>query len=516
LALVAAAGTGLCFAAPASAFILQNIGSCKPGQTWDTSRHVKVRVLDDSVADYAKIRGTPVGTVREQMDRDIDAVIELWNSVPGSRLVLERGSGISGDSNLQLPSQDNFGDNTIVIGFTDGTFTDSPDAEAETEDGSSDACTITRRHIRFRKTSDASHFFHWTFGPPDNSDCDFGASYNPTCRAFFTKDQPRPTSKPVPITFLGVLTHEMGHAIGLAHPTDNYAVMAQNFGTWLRGKNEVLHTQLLPDDMAGVLALYGKSDGATPLDISVSNTWYESAIERARDAKDKKNCIAQFAAVAKASDALQSATGSATARQVSTGGGTSQGGSNNDLVEALTQASNALRVCEDALNADQVNYCQISSRADDWASMLAGVGAFCGVNKTTGSAFAPASQKICPGKQIQLRYTLNNHTKLHDVLIKSEVWLSSDTALNMQDGSDTESPDIREFTLRAASSAPVGHVFRLPAKVPADSKGNTYVFVRAVPYDVNTGTSLLETEADQWNNAIMVRHLITVDPAACS
>src|SRR5262249_42367293 len=151
--------------------ILQNIGSCKPGQTWDTSRHVKVRVLDDSVADYAKIRGTPIGTVREQMDRDIDAVIELWNSVPGSRLVLERGSGISGDSDLQLPSQEDFGDNTIVIGFTDGTFADSPDAEAETEDGSSDACTITRRYIRFRKTSDPSHFFHWTFGPPDNSDC---------------------------------------------------------------------------------------------------------------------------------------------------------------------------------------------------------------------------------------------------------------------------------------------------------------------------------------------------------
>jgi hypothetical protein len=527
LALVAATAGSFCFTAPASAFILQNVGSCKPGQAWDTSRHVKVRVLDDSVSDYARIRGTPASTVREQMDRDIDAVIKLWNSVPGSRLVLERGSGISGDRDLQLPSQDNFGDQTIVIGFTDETFKDPAssqpkDAEAETEDGSASGCTITRKHIRFRKTVDGSQFFHWTFGPPDNSDCDFGASYKPTCRAFFTKDQPSPASKPVPITFLGVLTHEMGHAIGLEHPNDNYAVMAQNFGTWLRGNNEVLRTQLLPDDIAGVLALYGKSGDTAPLDVSVSNTWYESQIEWARDPDNKKkNCIAQFAAVQKASDALANATGSAKAREVSTGGastsgGTSQDGGNNDLLEALTQASNALRACEDALNAMQVDHCQVSSRADDWAGTTAGVGAFCGVNKTTGSAFPPASQKVCPGKQVQLRYTLNNHTKLRDVLVKSELWFSSDMVLNTQDGSDTQSPDIREFTLRAASSAPVGHVFRLPAKVPADAKGNTYVFIRAVPYDASTGASLLGTEADQWNNAIMVRHSIVVDPSACS
>ena len=517
LALVVTTAGSFCFASPASAFILQNIGSCKPGQAWDTSRHVKVRVLDDSVSDYAKIRGAPVSTVRGQMDGDIDAVIKLWNSVPGSRLVLERGAGISGDGDLQLPSQDNFGDQTIVIGFTDGTLTG--DAEAETEDGSPGGCTITRKHIRFRKTSDKAHFFHWTFGPPDNTDCDFGASYKPTCRAFFTKDQPFPGSNAVPITFLGVLTHEMGHAIGLEHPTDNYAVMAQNFNTWLRGKSEVLHTQLLPDDIDGVLALYGKSGGTTPLDISVSNTWYESAIEEAHDpnAKTKdgqpKNCIAQFAAVKKASDALADATSSPTAREVSTNSASQ--GDHNDLLQALAKAEDALKVCEDALNAMQVDHCQVSSRADDWAGTTAGVGVPCGVNKTTGSVFPPASQKVCPGKQVQLRYTLNNHTKLRDVLVKSEVWFSSDMALNTQDGSDTQSPDIREFTLRAASSAPIGQVFRLPAKIPADSKGNTYVFVRAIPYDANTGGSLLETEADQFNNAIMVRHSVAVDPAAC-
>jgi hypothetical protein len=189
-----------------------------------------------------------------------------------------------------------------------------------------------------------------------------------------------------------------------------------------------------------------------------------------------------------------------------------------DLLQALAKAEDALKVCEDTLNAMQVDHCQVSSRADDWAGTTAGVGVLCGVNMTTGSVFPPASQKVCPGKQVQLRYTLNNHTKLRDVLVKSEVWFSFDMALNTLDGSDTQSPDIREFTLRAASSAPIapiGQVFRLPAKVPADSKGNTYVFVRAIPYDANTGGSLLETEADQFNNAIMVRHSVAVDPAAC-
>ena len=139
-----------------------------------------------------------------------------------------------------------------------------------------------------------------------------------------------------------------------------------------------------------------------------------------------------------------------------------------DLLQALAKAEDALKVCEDTLNAMQVDHCQVSSRADDWAGTTAGVGVLCGVNMTTGSVFPPASQKVCPGKQVQLRYTVNNHTKLRDVLVKSEVWFSFDMALNTLDGNDTQSPDIREFTLRAASSAPIapiGQVFRLPAKV---------------------------------------------------
>ena len=120
------------------------------------------------------------------------------------------------------------------------------------------------------------------------------------------------------------------------------------------------------------------------------------------------------------------------------------------------------------------------------------------------------------GQQIQLRYTLNNHTKLREVLVKSEVWFSGDTKLDAHNGVDVQSPDIREDTLPAASSHPIGHVFRVPASAPKEASiGRTYVFVRAIPYHPNTGESLFASEADQWNNAIMVRHWIKLDPSAC-
>ena len=41
-----------------------------------------------------------------------------------------------------------------------------------------------------------------------------------------------------------------------------------------------------------------------------------------------------------------------------------------DLLQALAKAEDALKVCEDTLdtlNAMQVDHCQVSSRADDWA-----------------------------------------------------------------------------------------------------------------------------------------------------
>jgi len=165
------------------------------------------------------------------------------------------------------------------------------------------------------------------------------------------------------------------------------------------------------------------------------------------------------------------------------------------------------------LTAAITGFRKASSRADDWADKVAGADKLCGVNAAP-SAYPNVSEQVCSGKQVQLRYTLNNHTKLRSASVKTEVWFSSDMALNMTDGSDVQSPDVRETTIAAATSAPIGQVFRLPAKVPADAQGRTYVFVRAVPFDAITGTSLLDIDSDQSNNAIMVRHYIKV--VSCS
>jgi hypothetical protein len=282
----------------------------------------------------------------------------------------------------------------------------------------------------------------------------------------------------------------------------------------------VLHTQLLPDDTAAILALYGGSNDRVPLDVSVTNTWYQSDADQFASA-----CSAQSAAVNKATDALSAASGISLARMVptnSSGGGsqtTNQSG-NGDLVQALTDASLALQACKDGLNAMQIKHCLVSSRADDWVNLVkhsrgAVVTALCGVNADP-STFPAVSNKVCPGKQVQLRYTLNNHTKLREVLVKAEVWFSSDMTLNTTDGNDVQSADVRESTLPAANSKPVGNVFRLPAKVPADAKGQTYVFVRAVPYDSQSNASLLDTESDQMNNAVMTPDVVKVDTSGCS
>ena len=128
----------------------------------------------------------------------------------------------------------------------------------------------------------------------------------------------------------------------------------------------------------------------------------------------------------------------------------------------------------------------------------------------------PRSPKVCPASRFSFVDTLNNHTKLREVLVKAEVWFSSDMTLNTTDGNDVQSPDIREFTLPAASSKPVGNVFRLPAKVPADVKGQTYVFVRAVPYEPQTDASLLDTEFDQMNNAVMTPDVVKVEASGAA
>jgi hypothetical protein len=102
LILLAATAATVGFSAPASAYLLYKTSSCSPGQKWDSSRPVKVRLLGDSVFDYLNKR--PAGSRLVDLARlndDVKAVIDLYNAIPGSGLVLQldpgtRATAISG------------------------------------------------------------------------------------------------------------------------------------------------------------------------------------------------------------------------------------------------------------------------------------------------------------------------------------------------------------------------------------------------------------------------------------
>lgn len=492
-----AALAAVCSAPRAEAYLLFQPAACPPGEKWDISSPVKVRLLAESFFDYLDKRGTPQ-TLADlvRIEADIRAVIALYNAVPGSGLRLELHSGIGGDRNLEDVNHDNLGPQTIVIGFTDEVSDSSDSAEAfeQADQRPGQTCTRDRAHISFRKTyvdsKGVTRPFNWIFGPPDTLDGD--------PRGFVTAAQPT-ISKSEAVSFLGILTHEMGHALGLRHPESDYAVMAQAFKTWFRGPDHVLMTGLLPDDIAGLRALYRVSDDRTHVDVSVTNSWVKTAAEQAGQ------CPAEQAALDAAADALADAT---------------SGGPVGDpkvdlaaLFEAVSTARIELSACQEGKNAVQVDNCKVSSRADGWVGKLDGL-ILCGTNDS-GSTYPPVSTRVCPGAQIQTRYTVNNHSMFRDTLAKVEMWLSKDEHLDVGSRPDRplQSADIRETTVLAGQSKNNGQVFRLPA---AAIDGTEYrVFVRAVPFDTVTGASLWHEDAEQWNNAVMVRSRITVDSGAC-
>ena len=164
--------------------------------------------------------------------------------------------------------------------------------------------------------------------------------------------------------------------------------MAQSFRTWFRGADHVLRTRLLPDDTAGILALYGKAGVTKPLDISVTTSWYKSAEAQFKD------CTTQRARVRAAADAVSKATGTPIGGQFPADAIFK--GEYADLFQALADAQDQLQACEDSKNAIQIDYCKVSSRGDDWVDRLKSDGVYCGVNKA-GSAYAPVSDRICPG-----------------------------------------------------------------------------------------------------------------------
>ncbi len=231
-------------AAPAGAYDLYNEATCSPGARWNTSSPVQVRLLVDSFVDYWDQQGLsdPIGGLADVME-DIDAVVAEYNSIGGLDLELVVGTHVLYDDNLDPYSTDDFGDQTIVIGFTD-----AGSNPAWANHHPDDVCTYTQSHVYFRKA------VLWTLGPPPNLDVN-GKSFGGGT------------------SFRAVLLHEMGHAVGLAHPESDYAVMDHGTKAWTRGLDEVPQMELLPDDIRGLRALYGNG-GANNFDVSLTNTWF--------------------------------------------------------------------------------------------------------------------------------------------------------------------------------------------------------------------------------------------------
>jgi hypothetical protein len=467
---------------PAAAYVLNKQASCG-GQRWDISRPVEVRFLWPTFQDYGEQQGWSDWPARmlDAVD-DVKAVIDLYNSVPGSGLRLEYAGGYLSGDDIGEPEDQVWDDQTIVIGFTNATNANSATAEAWAPGDPDDGCTRTRAHILFNKGQD------WNFGPPGPSVEDarhFGPGNNP-------------------ITFLGILTHEMGHAVGLSHAKDDYAIMDQAFTTWFRGPNHVMRTQLLPDDMAGILALYGTSQARNHLDISVTRTWFASSADQA-------DCSAEASALRAAErdrDEWQVVVAS-----LPSGRGNEARAEYDEALIAVGLTRSALETCENAFSAKQRYNCEVSSRADLWADRE-DEEVLCGVNSAQGSSYAPASKQVCPNGQVQLRYTLNNHGAYRDADVQAEVWFSTDSELDVRRRrEELQSVDVRETFVPAGSSKTVGQVFRVPSSAVEDE--DYWVFVRAVPRDPATGERLWGADVDIWNNVILIRDKVTVSEDAC-
>lgn len=479
-------------ASNSAAFELYDTASCAPGVRWSTTNTVKVKLLWDSYLKFYALQpddAKPDLGAMTRMVADVQAVVDEYNAVPGSRLRLEYAGMQLGDDDLQDYPADTFDVDTIIVGFTTGTAAGNEDAPAWARRFPSGACTPTRAHLNFKASE------RWVFGPPAHTGIN---------GKFFDGGT----------SFRAVLLHETGHALGLAHETDAYAVMDHGTKAWTRGTAEVPQMELLPDDMLGIATLYG-TGSLTGVDVSLTNTTFQTAQEvtDANAAADRRNpgCADEEATLSsfqaqrnrllQAMPALQGAGLQAAQAQLAR------------LEASIAAQDNVVWECRYRKDtAEQVNHCDVSSRGDDYVDPGAGSGAFCGVNAAAGSAYPPVGRAVCAGHYVQVRYTANNRSS-QTVKIQESLWFSRDDALLVSSSAaDPVSPDLREFELRPAQSARIGRIFRVPAGLAA---GTYKVFAHAVPVDPGTGASLWWHDADRLNNSIRLRGTIDVVNGPC-
>jgi hypothetical protein len=483
LSIAGIAAACLMYSAPSFAYVLEEVVSCEPflatgSPRWPSNEPVKVYWLSESFSDYVAVNKSPSQLLDlSNIIKDIEAVVDEYNSVAGSSLTLEFAGSIIGDRNLEEYDADTFDSHAIVIGFTDLTATSNEDAPAWSPKNPDDGCWLTRRHVLFRKN------ITWTFGAPETTDVN-GKSFGGGT------------------SFRAVLLHEMGHAIGLAHETDTYAVMIHGTKAWTRGLNDEPQMELLPDDINGLHALYG--NGRQEFDVSVTNTWFMSAAARTEYNVDNNIRHAGCNNIEDSLDELLSK------REVLQGAGRAKVEDELEVIEKrIDEEKIKLWEChyrEDT--AAQTQNCKVSSRGDDYADP-ADQAVLCGVISSS-----TVNSTVCPGGYLQLRYSVNNKSG-RNVRLQQQVWLSVDDNLEVNGAArDLRSADVHEFDLNAGYSASIGRIYRVPANTP---DGADYrVYVRVIPYDISSGQSLWVSDEDQWNNSIRVRGSIDVDSASCS
>lgn len=475
------------------AYVFYKTSTCSPspGAKWSTANTINVYFLIDSLTDYHTVNGI-TGQWSDYIDAvdDIEAIVEEYNTVDGSELTLQYAGPILGDNNLDDYGVDVFSNDSIVIGFTDLSAASNPAAPAWAPNNPNDSCTYSSRHIYFKKST------IWTFSEPDTSDVNgkyFGGG----------------------TSFRAVLLHEMGHSVGLAHETDEYAVMNHGTKAWTRGSGEVMQMELLPDDIQGINSLYNDGSLAQDLDISITNTWFMSAAERTD--YNRENDIrntgcddiegeiteleierSQLLAVI---PFLQGPGLAAALAQLA-----------NIEAQIATEEENLDDCYYTETTAAQIQQCKVSSRGDLYADKEDEL-VFCGVNATPVSNYPVVSNNVCPGDYVQLRFTINNKSLYEDADVDLQMWISQDDDLEVNGANqDYKSEDIREAAVSTSTSISNGRVFRIPDNVPL-SNSPYRVFVRAVPFDVNNGASLWWDDVDRWNNSIRVRGNLDINPS---
>jgi hypothetical protein len=254
---------GLCLAASlmmlpndASAARFFNPNTCAPGRNWATNGTVAVRLhLPSMEAVFSPAERVAIAA-------DIQYVIDQVNGVSGSELELDFGVGLTSPTDFD-PKVDIFV-NTIVIGFVD-----KPNrAPAWMDGGTSQPCDFTHNNIAFNTDKG------WRFGTPEDQ-----GRANPWMNGRTFKGD---------FMFRAILLHEMGHAIGLHHPNNKYAVMDHGEKSWTNGSGDV-EMRYLPDDRVGLRTLY-PGPGQEAVDVTVTDTWFGHANLADPAAQQMHNC----------------------------------------------------------------------------------------------------------------------------------------------------------------------------------------------------------------------------------